>query len=180
MAATALNAAVETAGLTFLALYAIDQGWEEGQAVQLISTMMLGATALQLPIGWIGDRMDGQRLVVVLAGLSAAAALVWPWAMQHTWMIFPLLFVWGGLFVGIYTIMLAIIEAAIRGATWSESMPRWSRLGRWRPARARARGGRPAGNDAWPGLFRGAGLRLVHALRPRPQAAGIGSGRHFQ
>lgn len=115
MGATALNAAVETAGLTFLALYAIDMGWKESQATQLISCMMLGAICLQLPIGWLGDKMDRRRLVVVLAGLSASAALAWPWALQHPWMIFTLLFLWGGLFVGIYTIMLAIVGSRFAG-----------------------------------------------------------------
>jgi MFS family permease len=116
MGATALNAAVETAGLTFLALYAIDLGWEEGRATQLMSCMMVGAISLQVPIGWLGDRMDRRRLVIVLAGLSAAAALAWPWALGHPVVIFALLFVWGGLFVGIYTIMLAIVGSQFSGS----------------------------------------------------------------
>ncbi len=117
MGATALNAAVETAGLTFLALYAIDLGWDESRAAQLISCMMIGAIVLQIPIGWLGDRMDRLRLVVVLGGLTAMAALVWPWALQqHPLMIFSLLFVWGGLFVGIYTIMLAIVGSRFSGS----------------------------------------------------------------
>jgi MFS family permease len=116
MGATALNAAVETAGLTFLALYAIDMGWEESRAAQLISCMMLGAICLQLPIGWLGDRMDRGRLVIVLAALTAATALAWPWVLPYPWMIFALLFLWGGLFVGIYTIMLAIVGSRFSGS----------------------------------------------------------------
>jgi len=116
MGATALNAAVETAGLTFLALYAIDLGWEESRATQLMSCMMVGAICLQIPIGWLGDRMDRRRLVIALAGLSAAAALAWPWALDHPTLIFALLFLWGGLFVGIYTIMLAIVGSRFSGS----------------------------------------------------------------
>jgi MFS family permease len=116
MGATALNAAVETAGLTFLALYAIDLGWEEGRAAQLISCMMVGAICLQLPIGWLGDRMDRRRLVILLAGMSAVTALAWPWALAHPVVIFTMLFVWGGLFVGIYTIMLAIVGSHFAGS----------------------------------------------------------------
>lgn len=51
IAATTLNAALETSGLSFL----------------------VGAIALQLPIGWFGDKWDRVRLVVCLA---AAAAFV--------------------------------------------------------------------------------------------------------
>ena len=116
MGATVLNAAVEAAGLTFLALYAIDVGWDETRAAQLMSCMMIGAIVCQLPIGWLGDRVDRRRLVVLLAALSAASALAWPWALQYPVAIFALLFVWGGLFVGIYTIMLAIVGSQFSGS----------------------------------------------------------------
>lgn len=116
MAATALNAAIETAGLSFLTLYAMAMGWEEAEATQLMSCMMLGAIALQLPIGWLGDRIDRHRLIVGLAGLAAIGALIWPWALQSPWTIYALLFVWGGLFVGIYTIMLTIVGSRFSGS----------------------------------------------------------------
>lgn len=116
MAATALNAAVETAGLSFLGLYAMATGWREAEATQLMSCMMLGAIVLQLPIGWLGDRVDRRRLIIALAGLAALGALVWPWALASPWTIYTLLFVWGGVFVGIYTIMLTIVGSRFSGS----------------------------------------------------------------
>lgn len=116
MAATALNAAIETAGLSFLALYAMATGWPEAEATQLISCMMIGAIILQLPIGWLGDKVDRRRLIIALAGVSALGALVWPWALEaDRWVVFALLFVWGGAFVGIYTMMLAIVGSRFSG-----------------------------------------------------------------
>lgn len=118
MAATALNAAIETAGLSFLALYAMATGWAEAEATQLMSCMMVGAIVLQLPIGWLGDRLDRRRLIVALAAVSAAGALAWPWALEAgPWIVFALLFVWGGAFVGIYTIMLTIVGSRFSGTT---------------------------------------------------------------
>jgi MFS family permease len=116
MGATVLNAAVETAGLTFLALYAIDLGWDRTSATNLMSCMMIGAILLQLPIGWLGDKVERRHLVAVLAGLAAVLALAWPWALQYPAATFGLLFVWGGLFVGIYTIMLAIVGSRFTGS----------------------------------------------------------------
>lgn len=116
MAATALNAAVETAGLTFLGLYAISLGWAEAEATQLITWMMIGAVLLQLPIGWLGDKMNRITLIAILAGLSGLGALVWPWALQVPWLSGVLLFIWGGLFVGIYTMMLAIVGSRFSGS----------------------------------------------------------------
>lgn len=116
MATTVLNAGVETAGLSFIALYATGQGWTESQAMQLISTLMLGAILLQLPIGWLADRMDKRRLVMVLAVISAFGALLWPFALSQPWLAFSVVFVWGGLFVGIYTVMLAMVGSRFEGS----------------------------------------------------------------
>nr|WP_210289629.1 MFS transporter [Chelatococcus caeni] len=116
MGATALNAAIETAGLTFLTLYAMSLGWGEGDATQLMAYMMFGAIVLQVPIGWLGDRMDRERLIVALAAVSALGAVAWPFALASPAMTYALLFVWGGVFVGIYTLMLAIVGSRFSGS----------------------------------------------------------------
>lgn len=67
MAATAMNSALETAGLSFLPLYAIRLGWTETAAATLISTLMIGAIVLQLPIGWLGDRHDRRQLILLFS-----------------------------------------------------------------------------------------------------------------
>lgn len=115
IATTILNAGVETAGLSFIALYATGMGWNENMAMQLISTLMLGAIVLQLPIGWLADRMDKRRLALVLAWISAVTALLWPFALQEKQLAFAMVFVWGGLFVGIYTVMLAMVGGRFQG-----------------------------------------------------------------
>lgn len=117
MAATVLHAAVESSGLSFLALYAQTLGWLETEATQLMSCMMVGAIVLQLPIGWLGDKVDRRGLIVTLAGLAVMGALVWPLALRSPWTTYPLLFVWGGVFVGIYTIMLTIVGSRFAGSS---------------------------------------------------------------
>lgn len=109
LAATALNASLETAGLSFLPIYAMRLGWSESGSTLLISTLMIGAIALQLPIGWLGDRYDRRRLVLLFAALSVLGALLWPELFDHPWLAYPLVFVWGGVFVGIYTLMITIV-----------------------------------------------------------------------
>ena len=116
LVAAALNAAIETAGLTFLPLYAITLGWQELQATQLMSFMMLGAIALQFPIGWLGDRMDRRRLIILLSGMVALSTLLWPVALGHPVFAYVLLFLCGGAFVGIYTIVLTIVGSRFKGS----------------------------------------------------------------
>jgi len=115
LSATALNAGIETAGLSFLALYAMGLGWGEQDATRLMSVMMVGAILLQLPIGWLGDKIDRRRLVIALAVASALGAAAWPFALGHPVATYGLLFAWGGAFVGIYTIMITIVGARFKG-----------------------------------------------------------------
>lgn len=115
ISATVLNAAIETAGLSFLALYAINLGWPESQAMQLMSCMMIGAILLQLPIGWLGDKMDRTSLLIALAATAAAGALIWPLALRNEIVTYAVLFLWGGAFVGIYTIVLTIVGSRFKG-----------------------------------------------------------------
>jgi predicted MFS family arabinose efflux permease len=115
VATTVLNAAIETAGLSFIALYATGMGWSEDQAMRLISTLMLGAIILQLPIGWLADRMNPRRLAFGLAVASAASALLWPWMLGQQWLAYTMIFIWGGLFVGIYTVMLTMVGSRYSG-----------------------------------------------------------------
>lgn len=115
IATTVLNAAVETAGLSFLALYAIGAGWDEAEATRLISALMFGAILLQLPIGWLGDRMDRRRLTLALGVVAAAGALLWPLVLHQPWLAYAVVFTWGGVFVGIYTMMLAVVGSRFQG-----------------------------------------------------------------
>ena len=112
---TLLNASLETAGLSFLPLYAISAGWAEEQATLLVSTLMFGAILMQLPIGWLSDKIDRRRLAIVLGFLSGLVALAWPTILHLRWIAYPLMFVWGGFFVGIYTIMLTVVGSRFKG-----------------------------------------------------------------
>ncbi len=115
LSATLLNAGLEAAGLSFLAIYAVNVGWSEGDATRLITCMMVGAILLQLPIGWLGDKMDRRKLVILLAIIATLGALAWPLTMGHEWAAYALLFVWGGSFVGVATIMLTVVGSRFKG-----------------------------------------------------------------
>jgi MFS family permease len=116
LGSTALNAGIETAGLSFLPLYAMSAGWGEDSATRLVATLMVGAIVLQLPIGWLADKLERRTLMIWLAVIAGASALIWPFAMEPRWLAYSLLFVWGGLFVGIYTIMLTVVGSRFRGS----------------------------------------------------------------
>jgi MFS family permease len=116
IATTVLNSAVETAGLSFLPLYAQGRGWTEAQGLQLVTTLLVGAILLQLPLGWLADKVSRRGLVIVLAVITAVTAFVWPSVFAAPLLAHAFVFVWGGLFVGIYTVMLAVVGSRFSGA----------------------------------------------------------------
>jgi MFS family permease len=116
LVATALNGALESAGMNLLVLYAMNLGWPEQQATWLLSMLLLGAIILQVPIGWLADQVDRRRLIVALSGLSALGALIWPLALNEHWLSYSLLFIWGGVFVGIYTVVITEVGKHFHGA----------------------------------------------------------------
>ncbi|WP_173584136.1 MFS transporter [Acetobacter musti] len=113
--ATLLNAALETSGSSFLPLYAMQAGWTEHGATLLLSVLLFGAIVLQIPIGWAADRLNPRRLVIGLSVASAIGALIWPAVIGYPSLAYGLLFLWGGVFVGIYTVMMGVIGSRFRG-----------------------------------------------------------------
>ncbi|WP_075181304.1 MFS transporter [Pantoea sp. 1.19] len=117
LGATLLNAALESAGMNLLAIYAISLGWSEAAATQLIAVLLLGAIVLQLPIGWLADRLPRRPLMTGLALISTLGAVAWPLVLAHPVLAWSVLFLWGGVFVGIYTLIITLVGERFQGAT---------------------------------------------------------------
>ncbi|MCP1212241.1 MFS transporter [Acetobacter okinawensis] len=105
--ATLLIAMLDGAATSFLALYAMHSGWSEHAATLLLSVMLLGATAMQVPIGWVSDRTNRRTVMIVLSILACGGALLWPVALRHPALAYPLLFVWDGVFASMYSVAMA-------------------------------------------------------------------------
>lgn len=116
MAATALNAALEAAGLNLLVVYAMQMGWSEQAATELLAVLMVGAIVLQLPVGWLADKYDRHKLLLACAALSTIGALLWPLALNVPLLAWLLMFFWGGVFVAIYTLIITQV-----GSRWTGS-----------------------------------------------------------
>jgi hypothetical protein len=59
--------------------------------------------------------MDRVRLAIVLGLVAVGGALLWPLVLSHPWIAYPMLFLWGGVFVGIYTLMMAVVGSRFAG-----------------------------------------------------------------
>ncbi|XUA21136.1 MFS transporter [Citrobacter sp. OP27] len=114
--ATVLNAAVEMLGMNFLSIYAIKLGWSESASALLISVLMFGAIVLQLPIGWLADKVNRLYLMRALAFIASALAFIWPYILAFHVLSYVMLFIWGGIFVGIYTVAITWVGERFKGS----------------------------------------------------------------
>ncbi|HLD66426.1 MAG TPA: MFS transporter [Pseudomonas sp.] len=113
--AVVLFAAFEAMVLTLFPVYMLREGFSAQQGLWMVSAVVLGEAILQLPIGWLADRMPRRRLFrfcglgLLLSSLSLPPLL-------HTVLIWPLLVLFGASAGGLYTLSLILIGERFRDA----------------------------------------------------------------
>ena len=116
MLACLLFAVIDGIALTFMPLYGLAIGLDEGMSLYLITAMGIGGIAGQLPIGWLADHVDRLLLAAACTAVVALAALGMPWALALTPWNLLYMFVYGAVLSGIYTIALVLLGEQFKGA----------------------------------------------------------------
>lgn len=111
------HAATETAATSFLPVFAVREGWLQSDALLLITVFGLGNVLLQIPIGWLADKIDRIRLLGLCALLGCLGGLLLPFAADDPTLLIILAFFWGGALIGIYTIGLTLVGQVFQGAS---------------------------------------------------------------
>jgi len=115
-AAVLVFGAVETGGFALFPVYGSRIGYSEGDAALLLTAVGLGNVLLQIPLGLVSDRMrDRRHLLVICAAIGLIGVLALPFV-SHSWHASAaVLFVWGGVVAGLYTIGLAHLGSRLSG-----------------------------------------------------------------
>jgi MFS family permease len=107
---------VETAGLGLLPVYALRSGLDAQTGAALVSLFALGNVAFQIPVGFLSDKWNRQRLLLIIAGSGACGALLLPFLEPAHFVIFCVaIFIWGGVVGCLYAVGLAYLGARYRG-----------------------------------------------------------------
>ncbi len=109
MMAAMLAGFTDMAVIALLPIYGMDLGLPRDGAVQLLTIILIGTMALQLPIGWLADRFDTRRLLVACGVIFLVSPLLLPPVIGEPLYLWPLLIIWGGASIGIYTLALISI-----------------------------------------------------------------------
>jgi MFS family permease len=111
--AVVLFAAFEAMVLTLLPVYLLREGFAQQLALLMVSTVVVGDAALQLPIGWLADRVPRQTLFRCCGVVLLASSLSIP-VLLHTPLIWPLLLLFGASAGGLYTLSLILVGQRYR------------------------------------------------------------------
>lgn len=109
MAAGFANGVVISIMLAFFAVYVGRLGTGAELALFMLFVIAVGNVALQIPVGMLADRTEGEPILVGLALLGAAGFVAMPFLLDLALPRWPLLFFWGGLIGGAYTVALAML-----------------------------------------------------------------------
>jgi MFS family permease len=109
MAAVFVCGFIDMAILSLLPLYGLRAGLDEGGALILLTVLISGTTVMQLPIGWAADRLGRFRLLIACAVVGTVTPLLVPVSLGNDLLLWPILFLWGGTTVSLYTLGLAML-----------------------------------------------------------------------
>ncbi|HEX4303930.1 MAG TPA: MFS transporter [Rhizomicrobium sp.] len=96
-------------------VYAVRSGYDEAHAALALTAMSLGSMVFQYPLGMLADRFDRRMLMIVCASAGIVGAGLTPLAIGVPAAMYVLLFFWGGIVMGIYTIGLTLLGERFKG-----------------------------------------------------------------
>lgn len=115
-AAVLVFGAVETGGFALFPLYGTSLGYSQADAALLLTAIGLGNVLLQIPIGMLSDRVRDRRMLLLACAVIGFAGMVaLPFIFANWWLTAAVLFVWGGVVAGLYTVGLAHLGARLSG-----------------------------------------------------------------
>lgn len=115
MAAVIVFGACEFGLLGLLPVWGVRGGLAPEQAAFLLTAMLMGNVALQIPLGALADRFNRRVLLMLCAATTLLGAALLPVLVQTEAALWPVLFVMGGLMSGLYTVALAELGARYAG-----------------------------------------------------------------
>ena len=92
-----------------LPIYGLRTGFDVPTSILLLTVFTAGNLLLQIPIGWIADRMSRRRVLLGCASVGVAGAALLPLFLKQPLLLWPLLFIWGGTVFAFYPVALSLL-----------------------------------------------------------------------
>ncbi len=109
MLAAVIAGLVESAYVSLLPVFALLRGLDEHASLLLVTVFLAGNVLLQVPIGRLGDRHGRMWVLALCAATCVVGPILLSAVIGKPWLVWPLLFVWGGTMYGFYTQGIALL-----------------------------------------------------------------------
>ena len=112
----------ELATTSLMPVYGLRIGMSESSATLMLFFGAVGGALLQFPIGWAADHFNPRKVLVACALAGLAGAAVWPFVVGVPFLLWTTLFLWWGLFAGVYTVAMILAGQWFKGAELATAM----------------------------------------------------------
>jgi len=106
----------ESGLLALFPVYGIRIGFSAEAVTTFLIAMGLGNVLFQIPIGLLIDRSSKRGLTIVFALAGCLGAVVVPFVTAHQQLLYVVIFFWGGIIPGLYTLGLAQLGERHKGS----------------------------------------------------------------
>ena len=114
--------AVEQAELALLPVFATKAGYSELTASFLLTVMLLGNVVFQIPLGIWSDKVEDRRSILLFCALvGISGALLLPVYASNLMALYGIVFLWGGVIGGLYTVGLAHLGSRLTGTDLAQA-----------------------------------------------------------
>ncbi|MEO0360809.1 MAG: MFS transporter, partial [Pseudomonadota bacterium] len=102
-----LIGAVFSALFGMASVYGTERGFTVAEISAFIAAIYFGGMVLQWPIGWISDRMDRRRLIVIVTAVAAAGCAAGAFWGDEALVLYAIMFLIGGTVNPLYALLIA-------------------------------------------------------------------------
>ncbi len=114
-AAVFVFGAVESGGFAMFPVFSSRLGFGEVDGALLLTTIGLGNVLLQVPLGLVSDRIGDRRILLfACAAIGLVGCVLMPIVSGSWWLLAGVLFIWGGVVAGLYTVGLAHLGSRLQ------------------------------------------------------------------
>lgn len=107
-AAVFVFGAVESGGFALFPIFSSRIGFSESDGALLLTMIGLGNVLFQIPLGLLSDRVRDRRILLfICAAVGLLGCFLLPVLSSNWWLLASVLFVWGAVVAGLYTVGLA-------------------------------------------------------------------------
>lgn len=114
--AVGVSAATQQSAYSLMPVFGAGYGLQEAKLAALITMLSLGNILLQVPLGFLAERLGARTMIIACAALNAACVLSLPILIEGP-LVWPVLLVMGGVGYGVYTMSLVELGNRFRGQT---------------------------------------------------------------